>query len=153
MMTLGGYQRCAATTASKDALDVSTVIESVQLDNQLQHCSLNFIVTACTVVESGATLRKVSQTHQREWTALTKESTSSKKMIQAFLLLAISYSPISSTHKRSTSAETHKQGSHHPRALSNVFLHQFRSNDSNERRFGSVGDCSCAEGLSCSGRA
>lgn len=46
-----------------------------------------------------------------------------------------------------------KELPHHPRSLTHVLLHQLRSNDTNERRVGTVGDCSSAERLSCTGRA
>jgi hypothetical protein len=45
---------------ARDVLDVSSTVESVQLDDQLQHGSLNLVVTTCTVVESRSTLNASS---------------------------------------------------------------------------------------------
>lgn len=42
----------------RDLLDVTSVIESIQLHDQFQHGSLHFVVAACTVVKSRATLSR-----------------------------------------------------------------------------------------------
>ena len=46
----------------------------------------------------------------------------------------------------------HVDLSHHPRALSNVFLDQFRPRHPDEAALGVVGHCSGQEGLTCTRR-
>ena len=46
----------------------------------------------------------------------------------------------------------HVDPSHHPRALSNVFLDQFRPRHPDEAALGVVGHCSGQEGLTCTRR-
>jgi hypothetical protein len=41
-----------------NVLDVPSAVETIQLDNQFQHCTLYFIITTSTVIESSSTLRK-----------------------------------------------------------------------------------------------
>jgi hypothetical protein len=57
----------------RNVLDVASTVEPVQLDDQLQHCSLNLIVATCTVVESRTTLQTDRQLRQTPVTRDTHE--------------------------------------------------------------------------------
>lgn len=83
-------------------LDVTSCIEAVQLVDELEHRSLHLVVSAGAVVKASTTLCVTSSTSDsaplRVHTSprLTIASTSSIKMMHAFLLLAISNNSLTS---------------------------------------------------------
>ena len=73
MMTLQKNERGFSKTRPLYVLDVSSTVEPVQLNNQLQHGSLNFVVSTCTVIESRSTLDKSSAVPETDRTRTTHE--------------------------------------------------------------------------------
>ncbi len=88
----GGVQ-CIGSVSGHKYLDVTTSIETVQLVDQLQHGSLNFIVTTSSIINTSALI--INKKDNIVFEVIPPiASTSSKKIMQAFFDLAISKSSL-----------------------------------------------------------
>ena len=94
--------------------NVSSRIETIQLVDELQHCSLHLVVATGTIVKPSTT-DSVDFVEENDARLLTPRHL--------------------------------EELTDHPRTLTDVFLHELRTNDTNECSICAVGDCAGAECL------